>query len=124
VLTAPLHKKGSYWIVACLFVAAGIRLQSRCLAINAYSDFTIPAFRRHITISLATLQCLVADVLTANYLTLYFYSTCDFGLRDAGKHSRTRLLTGATVSATLIVTDTLNILITDGMFRPLYHNFY
>jgi hypothetical protein len=37
-------------IVACLFVAAGTCLPRRCLATNVYSDSTIPAFRRHVTI--------------------------------------------------------------------------
>jgi hypothetical protein len=50
VFTAPLHSNGSYSIVACVFVAAGMFLPSRCLAINFYSDFTIPDFERHVTI--------------------------------------------------------------------------
>jgi hypothetical protein len=33
-----------------MFVAAGMCLPSRCLAMNIYSDFTIPAFGRHVTI--------------------------------------------------------------------------
>jgi hypothetical protein len=37
-------------IVACLFVATGTCLPNRCLAMNVYSEFTIPAFRRHVTI--------------------------------------------------------------------------
>jgi hypothetical protein len=44
VFTAPLHSNGSYSIVGFVFVAAGICLQSRCLAIYVYSDFNIPAF--------------------------------------------------------------------------------
>jgi hypothetical protein len=47
VFTAPLHSNGSYSIVACVFVDAGMCLSSRCLAMNVYSDFTIPAFGRH-----------------------------------------------------------------------------
>jgi hypothetical protein len=42
MLTAPLHSNGSYSIVACLFIAAGMCLPSRCLAMNPwlrYSDF-------------------------------------------------------------------------------------
>jgi hypothetical protein len=31
MFTAPLHSNGSYSIAACLFVAAGIYLPSRCL---------------------------------------------------------------------------------------------
>jgi hypothetical protein len=38
-------------IVACLFVAAGTCLPRSCLAMNVYSDFTIPAFGRHVTIA-------------------------------------------------------------------------
>jgi hypothetical protein len=41
----------SYSIVACVFVAAGIYLPSRCLTMNVYSDFSIPAFGFHVTIS-------------------------------------------------------------------------
>jgi hypothetical protein len=43
VFTALLHSNESYSIVACVFVAAGICLPSRCLAMDVYSDFTIPA---------------------------------------------------------------------------------
>jgi hypothetical protein len=50
VCTAPLHSNGSYSIVACLLVAAGMCLPGRCLAMNVYSDFTISAFGHHITI--------------------------------------------------------------------------
>jgi hypothetical protein len=41
VFTAPLHSIGSYSIVACVFVAAGMCLASRCLAMNVYFDVTI-----------------------------------------------------------------------------------
>jgi hypothetical protein len=37
-------------IVACVIVAAGMCLPSRCLAMNVYSDFTLPAFGRLVTI--------------------------------------------------------------------------
>jgi hypothetical protein len=50
LFTAPLHSNGSYLIVACVFVAAGMCLPSRFLAMPIYSDFTISAFRRHVTI--------------------------------------------------------------------------
>jgi hypothetical protein len=40
--------------VACLFVAAGTCLPRCCLSMNVYSDFTIPAFGRHITINTHT----------------------------------------------------------------------
>jgi hypothetical protein len=49
VFTALLHSNGSYSSPACVFVAAGIRLLGSCLAMDI-SDFTVPAFGRHITI--------------------------------------------------------------------------
>jgi hypothetical protein len=45
VFTVLLYSNGSYLIVACVFVASGMCLLSRCLAMNVYSDFTVPAFR-------------------------------------------------------------------------------
>jgi hypothetical protein len=50
VFTAPLHSNGSYLIVACIFVAAGMCLPSHCLGMNVCSDFTIPAFGSHVTV--------------------------------------------------------------------------
>jgi hypothetical protein len=50
VYTAQLHSNGSYSIFSWVFVAAGICLPRRCLAIYVYSDLTIPAFGRHVTI--------------------------------------------------------------------------
>jgi hypothetical protein len=50
VFTASQHSNGSYSIVACVFVAAGMCLVSRCPAMNIYTDFTIPAFG-HVSIS-------------------------------------------------------------------------
>jgi hypothetical protein len=50
VFTAPLHSNGSYSIVVCVFFAAGMCLLSSCLAVDVSSDFTIPAFGRHVTI--------------------------------------------------------------------------
>jgi hypothetical protein len=41
VLTAPLCISGSYPIVACVFLAAGMCLPSRCLAMNVCSDFAV-----------------------------------------------------------------------------------
>jgi hypothetical protein len=41
LFTTELHSSGSYSIVACVFVAAGICLPSRCLAINVYFDFVL-----------------------------------------------------------------------------------
>jgi hypothetical protein len=49
VFTAPLHSNGSYSVVACVFVAAGMCLLSRCLAMHVCSVFTIPAFGFHVT---------------------------------------------------------------------------
>jgi hypothetical protein len=51
VFTAPLYSKGRYSIVACVFVAEGMFLPNRCLAITAHSNFAIPTFGRHVTIS-------------------------------------------------------------------------
>jgi hypothetical protein len=48
--TASLNSNRSYSIVACVFVAAEMCLPSRCVAMNVYSDFTIPVFGRHVTI--------------------------------------------------------------------------
>jgi hypothetical protein len=50
VFAASLYSNGSYSIAVCVFVAAGMCLPSRCLAMNMYSDFTIPAFGRHVTV--------------------------------------------------------------------------
>jgi hypothetical protein len=50
VFTALLHSNGSYSIVARVFIAVGMCLANRCLAMNVYSDFTIPAFGRHVTL--------------------------------------------------------------------------
>jgi hypothetical protein len=43
VFTAPLHRNGSYPIVACVFVVAGIRLRSRCLAVGLHVTITMRA---------------------------------------------------------------------------------
>jgi hypothetical protein len=58
VSIAPLHTKGSYSSVACVFDAAGMCLQGRCLAMNVYPDFTIPAFGHNVTISRMSTVCL------------------------------------------------------------------
>jgi hypothetical protein len=55
VFTEPLHSNGRYSIVACVFVAEGMCLPSRCLGLNVYSDFVIPAFGRHVTIWISTI---------------------------------------------------------------------
>jgi hypothetical protein len=57
MFTAPLHSNGSYLIVACVFVAAGMCLPSRCLARNVYSDLAIPALWRHFTIYNGHVKC-------------------------------------------------------------------
>jgi hypothetical protein len=54
-----MHSNGSYSIVARLFVAAGMCLPSRCLGMSVYSDFTIPAFRRHVTICFNVFYCII-----------------------------------------------------------------
>jgi hypothetical protein len=50
VFTAPLHTNGSYSVAVWVFYAAGICLADSCLAMDVSSDFTIPAFGRHVTI--------------------------------------------------------------------------
>jgi hypothetical protein len=49
-VSAPFHSNGSYSIVACVFLAAGMCLPTRCLAMDVYSDFTVPAFGRHVIV--------------------------------------------------------------------------
>jgi hypothetical protein len=39
VFTAPLHNNGSYPIVACVFVAAGMCLPSRCLTMGVHVKY-------------------------------------------------------------------------------------
>jgi hypothetical protein len=51
------------YLNCCLFVAAGTCLPRRCLAMNVYSDFTIPAFGRHITVLLLSSLANVGMVL-------------------------------------------------------------
>jgi hypothetical protein len=68
--TAPLHSKSSYSIFVCVFVAAGMGLPSRCLTVNVYPVFTIPAFEHHVTIS-----CHHTDY-TASYLRREQYELC------------------------------------------------
>jgi hypothetical protein len=41
LFTAPLVSNGSYSFVVCVFVAAGMCIPSRRLAMNVYSDFSI-----------------------------------------------------------------------------------
>jgi hypothetical protein len=49
VFTVPLHRHRSYSIATCVFIAAGMCLPCSCLAKDVSSDFTIPAFRHHVT---------------------------------------------------------------------------
>jgi hypothetical protein len=47
---STLRKAHLQCLVACVFVAAGMCLPSRCLAMSIYFEFAIPALGRHITI--------------------------------------------------------------------------
>jgi hypothetical protein len=49
---SPLHRNGSSYIVALVFIYAGIGLPSRFVPMNVYSGSAIPAFRRHVTLLL------------------------------------------------------------------------
>jgi hypothetical protein len=49
VYTSRLHRNGSSSIIACVLISTGYCLPRRCLAINVYSGFAVPAFRRHVT---------------------------------------------------------------------------
>jgi hypothetical protein len=81
VFTARMHSNGSYSIVTCVFVEAGMCLPSRCLAMNVYSDFTIPAFRRHVT------------VLLLNYSLIRALDYSRTNSLNSPIHSRTNALT-------------------------------
>jgi hypothetical protein len=50
VYRAQLHSNVSYSIVNFIFVTAGISLPSSCLAMDVFSDFTIPTFGHQVTI--------------------------------------------------------------------------
>jgi hypothetical protein len=52
VFTSPLNRHGSSSVVVCLFISGGTCLPSLCLTMNVYSGSAIPAFRRHVRISL------------------------------------------------------------------------
>jgi hypothetical protein len=39
------------FIVMCVFIATGMCLPSRCLAVDVFSVSPIPAVRRHVTVS-------------------------------------------------------------------------
>jgi hypothetical protein len=57
VFTEPLRSNGSYLIVACVFVAEGICLPSRYLAMNVYSDFGFGASCYNILVRVPPLCC-------------------------------------------------------------------
>jgi hypothetical protein len=78
VFTAALHSKGSYLIVTCVFVAARMCLQSRCLATNVYSDFTIPAFGRHVTIFFTCIINEIPGRINYDYVVCHFCSVIRF----------------------------------------------
>jgi hypothetical protein len=75
-------------VVAWVFVASGMCLPSLCLTMNFYSEFTIPAFGRHVTISyckvsvmsemsLYSALCPVVDIRFTfgnSYTTIYLVS--------------------------------------------------
>jgi hypothetical protein len=52
VFTALSDSNGIYSIAACVFVAA----RMSHLAMNIYSEFTIPAFGRHVTTDIITIM--------------------------------------------------------------------
>jgi hypothetical protein len=76
VFTAPLHSNGSYSIVACLFVAAIMSLQNRCLAMDAYSDLTISVFGRRVTLLFIYLY-IISIYSYVCYVTVYVTSFSD-----------------------------------------------
>jgi hypothetical protein len=45
VFTAPLHSNGTYSIIACIFVVAGMCLPSHCLAMDIYLWIRYSGFR-------------------------------------------------------------------------------
>jgi hypothetical protein len=49
LLQRPLHRNGSFSIVACVFISTGTCLPSRCLAMNVYTGSAIPPFRYNVT---------------------------------------------------------------------------
>jgi hypothetical protein len=61
VFIAPLLSNGSYSIVACVCVAAGMCLPSHSIEMAVYSDFTIPTFGRQFTIYIYIYTSLTHD---------------------------------------------------------------
>jgi hypothetical protein len=66
VFTVLLHSNGSCSVVACIFVAVGMCLQSCCLTTDVSSDFTVPDFGRHVAI-------LLVPQSVTYYVGLYHY---------------------------------------------------
>jgi hypothetical protein len=67
---------GSSSIVTCVFVAAGMCLRSRCLAMDVCSGFTIAAFRRHVTLLLFVFLGGRANYIIStdsNYISFFWY---------------------------------------------------
>jgi hypothetical protein len=78
VITAPLHSNGSNSIVVCVFIAAGMCLPSRCLAMHVYSDFTISTIGRHVTIYFKWSSCFNFKWLMCKCLWFKYMSLCKF----------------------------------------------
>jgi hypothetical protein len=82
VFTVSLNSSGSYSIVICLFVAAGICSPSSCLAMDMYPDFTIPTFGRHVTILF--ISAIFFSAANTTFMTkweffyLYFRGKCQY----------------------------------------------
>jgi hypothetical protein len=85
VITAPLHRNGSYYIVACVLVAAGMCLPSRCLVMNIYSDFTIPAFGHRVTIRTSFIQHVpyLICISQSIFMGTPFYDSCKLNQLEA-----------------------------------------
>jgi hypothetical protein len=88
VFTAPLHKNGSYFIVACIFIAAGMCLPSRCLAMNVNSD--VRASCHNIKMDIREVSCITEDFIflaqdliqlpdfISVYFILFLENECEF----------------------------------------------
>jgi hypothetical protein len=63
---APLHRNGSYSIVAYVLISAGICLPSSCLEMDVCSDFTILVFGRHVTP-----RTIHGDIPTCNFRDMF-----------------------------------------------------
>jgi hypothetical protein len=74
MFVALLHSNGSYSIVGCVFVAGGMYLASRYLAVNIYSDFAIPAVGPHVTVCIFVRMYVCVN----RYICMYFALACCF----------------------------------------------